>query len=72
MSLPSKKMKLQVIHEILPEEILVIIFRKLDYKSLTLAHEICKKWRNLIEGFNLFNLRNFSKFQDLEIYSKLQ
>ena len=65
MSLPHKKIKLTVIYEILPEEILVMIFKKLDYKSLGLAHKTCKKWRNLIEGFNLFSLRNFSKFQNL-------
>ena len=38
---------------ILPKEILVMIFKKLGYKSLSLARDSCKNWRKVIDDFNL-------------------
>ena len=51
------------IHQILPEEIMVLILKKLDFQSLTIAQKVCVKWRDLIHGFDLFNLKNFGKLQ---------
>ena len=38
---------------ILPKEILVMIFKKLGYKSLSVARDSCKTWRKVIDDFNL-------------------
>ena len=46
----------------IPEEIMVMIFKKLDYQSLTITFQVCKKWRELIHASDLFNLGNFGKF----------
>ena len=56
-----KRIKLSAIHEILPEEIFVMILKKLDYKSLTTARDTCTKWRNVIDGFELLSMKNFCK-----------
>ena len=48
-----KRLKLAAIHEILPQEILVMIFKKLGYKSLNFARDSCKHWRKVIDDFNL-------------------
>ena len=58
----SKKFKLAMIHDIFPEEIMVLIFKNLDFKSLTSANKVCSSWRKIMHGFNLFDLGNFGKF----------
>ena len=57
----SKKLKLAAIHEIIPEEIFVMILKKLDFKSMALARGTCTEWRNVIDGFELLSLKNFCK-----------
>ena len=57
----SKKLKLAAIHEIIPEEIFVMILKKLDFKSMALARGTCTEWRNVIDGFELLTLKNFCK-----------
>ena len=59
----GKRLKMAVIHDILPEEILVYIFKMLDIKSLFFSWATCKKWKHVIIEFDLFSLKNFSKFQ---------
>ena len=54
--------RITMIHEIISKEIMVLIFKKLDFQTLTIAFKVCAKWRNLIHGFDLFNIKNFSKF----------
>ena len=49
----SKKLKLAAIHEILPTEILVIILKKLGYKSVSFARLTCKKLKKVIDDFGL-------------------
>ena len=49
----SKKLKLAAIHEILPIEILVMILKKLGYKSLSFARLTCKEWKKVIDDFGL-------------------
>ena len=61
MSPPSKKLRIALIHEIIPEEIMVLILKKLDYQTLICADEVCVKWSQIIDRYNLFNLENFSK-----------
>ena len=61
----GKRLKMAVIHDILPEEILVYIFKMLDIKSLFFSWATCRKWKYLIIEFDLFNLKNFSKFQTI-------
>ena len=58
----SKKLRFAMIHEILPEEIMVLIFKKLDYKSLICANKVCSRWRQIIHGFNIFSVGNFGKY----------
>ena len=48
-----KRLKLAAIHEILPQEIIVMIFKKLGYKSLDHARDTCKHWRQVVDGFKL-------------------
>ena len=48
-----KRLKLAAIHEILPQEILVMIFKKLGYKSLDHARDTCKHWRQVVDDFKL-------------------
>ena len=48
-----KRLKLAAIHEILPQEIIVMIFKKLGYKSLDHARDTCKHWSKVIDDFNL-------------------
>ena len=50
------------IHEILPEEIFVMILKKLDFKDLAMSRGICTHWRKVIEGFELLSLKNICKF----------
>ena len=59
----GKRLKMAVIHDILPEETLVYIFKMLDIKSLFFSWATCKKWKYVIIEFDLFSLKNFSKFQ---------
>ena len=58
---PSKKLRIALIHEIVPEEIMVLILKKLDYQTLICADEVCGKWSQIIVKYNLFNIENFSK-----------
>ena len=53
--------KLVVIHEILPEEIFVMILKMLDFKNLAMARGICSRWRKIINGFELLSLKNHGK-----------
>ena len=62
MASPIEKSRFAMVHQILPEEIMVLILKKLDYQTLTSAFTVCVKWRELIHGFDLFNLGNFSMF----------
>ena len=45
--------ELVVIHEVLPPEILLMIFKKLAYKSLVIARRTCKQWKHVIDEFKL-------------------
>ena len=44
----------------LPTEMLKAILEKLDYKSLASARQICKRWKEIIDGFKLVE-KNFGK-----------
>ena len=46
--------------KVLPTEMLKAILEKLDYKSLCSARQICKRWKEIIDGFKLVE-KNFSK-----------
>ena len=41
------------IHEFLPNEILVMVLRQLDYESFKVASAVSKKWRQIIETIEL-------------------
>ena len=49
----SKKLKLAAIHELIPAEILVMIVKKLGFKSISFARLTCKKWKQVIDDFGL-------------------
>ena len=40
-------------NKVLPTEMLKAILEKLDYKSLASARQICKRWKEIIDGFKL-------------------
>ena len=46
-------MKLPIINEILPPEILEKIFKLLYYKEICQAQLICRKWKKIIDTGNL-------------------
>ena len=77
------KRNTMTIQDKIPKEILVLILKKLDYQSLTSAKKVCVKWRELIHGFDRFNLGNdqpricvfggwngFSQENTIEIFDK--
>ena len=45
-----------VIHEIIPAEIYVKIFKKLGYKSICFSKLTCKRWNKIIQDFGLFKM----------------
>ena len=51
-----KRLKLAAIHEILPQEIFVMILKKLRHKSISVAMGTCKYWKKVIEDFNLVKI----------------
>ena len=62
-NMPSlAKRNTMMIQDMIPKEILVLILKKLDYQTLTNAQKVCVEWRELIHGFDLFNLKYFGKF----------
>ena len=52
---------LPLINKVLPIEILKKIMKYLDYKTLALAKETCKRWNEIIVGFDLVE-QALSKF----------
>ena len=48
----------------LPPEILVLILKKLGFKSLTYARRTCKLWKSVIDEFQLLE-SSLSKYQIL-------
>ena len=49
-------------NEPFPDEILVMIFKMLDFKTLANARNVNSKWRSVIDGFGLLSLKNLRKF----------
>lgn len=49
----AKKLKFAPIHEILPQEIFIIILEKLDYNAINVARIVCHKWKKVIDDFKL-------------------
>ena len=45
----EKRIRLAVIHEILPKEMFVKILKMLDFKSLCIAKGTCQDWKCIIE-----------------------
>ena len=41
------------IHQFLPNEILVMVLRQVDYESFKVASAVCRKWRQIIEKIEL-------------------
>ena len=50
------------INEPFPDEIFVMIFKMLDFKTLATARNVNSKWRSVIDGFGLLSLKNLGKF----------
>ena len=50
----SKKLKMSVIHEILPLEVFQkMILKKLGYKIIRVARGVCQTWKRIIDDFKL-------------------
>ena len=49
----SKRLKPSTIHDVLPQEIFVMVLRFLDYRSIITARGTCKTWRSIIDQFHL-------------------
>ena len=47
------KEDVSTINDDLPTEILKKILEKLDIKSLCLARQTCKRWKAIVDGFEL-------------------
>ena len=52
---------LSLINKVLPTEMLKKILKYLDHKTLALAKETCKRWNEIIIGFELLE-QAMSKF----------
>ena len=52
-SIENELEQLDVTHQILPTEIIVMILKNLGYKSLGNARLTCKEWKNVIDDFGL-------------------
>ena len=57
----NKRLKISCINEILPDEIMILILKKLNYKNLSYVRSTCRRWKDIIHGFDLLKLTNFSK-----------
>ena len=49
----EKRIKLAPIHEILPQEIIVMILKNLGFKSVTISRRVCHYWNRIIVDFQL-------------------
>ena len=49
----EKRIKLAPIHEILPQEIFVMILKNLGFKSVTISRRVCHFWNRIIIDFQL-------------------
>ena len=61
-SIENELEQLDVTHQILPTEIIVMILKNLGYKSLGNARLTCKEWKNAIDDFGLMKPA-FGKFE---------
>ena len=52
----AKKLKIAPIHEILPQEIFVLILKKLGYKSVINARSTCYQWNRIIDDFKIVKI----------------
>ena len=53
--------EISLINKFLPNELLKKILKNLDYKTLASAKETCKRWKHIIDGFELIE-QALSKF----------
>ena len=60
----AKKFKIAPIHEILPQEIFVIVLKKLGYDSISVAQSTCQKWKKVIDDFKLMKVAASKYFFD--------
>ena len=47
------KLEITEINQVLPTEILRNILQRLDIKNLCSARQTCKRWKEIIDGFEL-------------------
>ena len=47
------KLEITEINQVLPTEILRKILQRLDIPSLCVARQTCKRWKEIIDGFEL-------------------
>ena len=47
------KLEITEINQVLPTEILRNILQRLDIKNLCSARQTCKRWKDVIDGFEL-------------------
>ena len=59
------------INKVLPPEMLKKILEFLDAKSLSFARQSCKRWKNIIDGFELVKQAS-SKFLEIFNYEKIE
>ena len=60
----SKRLNPSTIHDVLPQEIFVMVLRFLDYRSINTARGTCKTWRSIIDQFHLITdcLKDMCKY----------
>ena len=58
-----------VIHEVLPNEIFIMILKKLSYSSINISRETCKHWKDIIDRFELVEAVMRKYIVDIKIIS---
>ena len=61
----TKRLKLSLVHETLPNEIFVKILKMLGYKSIKNALATSKRWKQIIDDFKIVEVI-FSKLNFLD------
>ena len=67
----KRKTALSLVNQALPTEILKKIMENLDIKSLCFAKQTCKRWKDIINGFQLVE-KALSKFFEFFCLHKIE
>ena len=66
LKITNEKNNFPLVNQVLPTEVLKKILKNLDFRSLCYALQTCKRWKEIIDGFEFVKLSQ-SKFFLLEL-----